>query len=73
MATLLEKIGKFYKVSVKCTNCMASQELKIPKGTTISNFITSEDAVCEKCGCSTLELKPKMSTARPSEPSKYLK
>lgn len=52
-----KKLGKFYRVKVTCDNCGESQELKIPKGKRITEFIASEDATCENCGCATLSEK----------------
>jgi hypothetical protein len=53
----LGKLSKFYKVRVKCTNCGEIKELSVPKGNTIAGFIKDERALCNNCGCNTLELK----------------
>jgi rRNA maturation endonuclease Nob1 len=52
--TLFDQLKKVYTVSCKCTNCNHKFELKIPKGTTIENYLKSEASICESCGCSTL-------------------
>ena len=54
MATLFDNLRKVYPVSVKCSNCDLKFELKVPKGKTIAEFLKSEAAACENCGCATL-------------------
>lgn len=51
------KLNKSYRVRVKCTNCNEIQELNIPKGETVQTFIDGDRALCNVCGCNTLELK----------------
>jgi len=51
------KMGKFYRVRVKCDNCGELQELSIPKGETIKTYIEDDRAVCLNCGCNTLSVK----------------
>jgi formate dehydrogenase maturation protein FdhE len=53
----LRGLGRRYRVRVKCTNCGEIQELSVPKGETIANYIKDERAICTLCGCNTLELK----------------
>jgi len=53
----LRGLGKFYRVRVKCNNCGEIQELSIPKGETVANYMKDERAICSLCGCNTLELK----------------
>jgi len=52
--TLFDAIKKVYPIVVKCSNCNHKFELRIPKGTTISDYLQSEASTCENCGCSTL-------------------
>ena len=52
--TLFDSLRKVYPVSVKCSNCDLKFEMKIPKGKTIEEYLKSEAALCENCGCSTL-------------------
>jgi len=67
----LRGLGKRYKVRVKCNNCGEIQELSVPKGETIINYIKDERAVCILCGCNTLELKK--SNGQPEESKKPFK
>ena len=53
----LRGLGKNYRVRVKCTNCGEIQELSIPKGNTVDNYMKDERAICSFCGCNTLEIK----------------
>ena len=53
----LRGLGKNYRVRVKCNNCGEIQELSIPKGETVDNYMKDERAICTLCGCNTLELK----------------
>lgn len=53
----LKKLGKFYTVRVKCTNCHELQELRIPKGELVNIYLNSDNAICSTCGCATLELR----------------
>lgn len=52
-----KKLNKSYRVRVKCSNCNEIQELSIPKGEQVQNFIDSERALCCICGCNTLQIK----------------
>jgi len=52
-----KKFNRGYRARVKCTNCNEIQELNIPKGETVKNYIESDRALCTTCGCNTLELK----------------
>ena len=53
----LRGLSKIYKVRAKCSNCGEIQELSIPKGETVNNYMKDDRAVCLVCGCNTLELK----------------
>lgn len=48
------KLIKVYYVKVRCTNCGELQDLRIPKGKQINEYIKSEGAVCQVCQCQTL-------------------
>jgi len=50
-------LNKHYMETVKCKNCNTVGQLKIPKGETVEEFVGSDRALCEHCGCSTLEIK----------------
>ncbi len=50
-------LGKNYRVRSKCNNCGEIQELSIPKGETVENYMKDERAICSLCGCNELQLK----------------
>lgn len=52
---LIDKFGKYYTITVICTNCQTMQELKILKGITIKDFLDESRGKCARCGCDTLE------------------
>jgi DNA-directed RNA polymerase subunit RPC12/RpoP len=52
--SLFDTLRKQYTIKAKCSNCNHIFELKIPKGTTIENYLKSEACACENCGCATL-------------------
>jgi len=45
---------KTYLGQVFCNNCQTSQEIQIPKGTTLAQFIEGNTGKCGICGCKTL-------------------
>lgn len=40
---------ELYSHTVRCINCGHPNELRIPKGTTVADFLQSK--ICDKCGC----------------------
>ena len=51
---LIDIFKKTYIGQVWCNNCSTSQEIQIPKGTTIAQFIEGNTGKCGICGCKTL-------------------
>lgn len=47
-------MGKFYTVNVKCRNCGHIGVLRIPKGVTVTDHVSSGDGKCTNCGCGEL-------------------
>lgn len=45
---------KTYTGQVWCNNCQTSQEIQIPKGTTLAQFIEGNTGKCGICGCNSL-------------------
>jgi len=45
-----------YKAAVYCKNCRAKQEVEIPKGTTVYDFVLKHN-ICLVCGCDMLRRK----------------
>jgi hypothetical protein len=43
-----------YNVKAKCSNCWTLQDLKVPKGTTVEEYVKSSGK-CEVCGCKCLK------------------
>lgn len=50
----LKGLGKFYITKVKCRNCGHIGELRVPKGTTVIDHVTSGNGKCTNCGCNEL-------------------
>ena len=67
--TLFDRLSKVYKVRVVCSNCGEFQELRIPKGEKVKEYVESEAAKCENCGCDSLRLKETKKEIEP-EPEK---
>ncbi len=42
---------KTYTIVVVCENCEQKTSLEVPKGTTKEEFITTNGALCDNCGC----------------------
>lgn len=59
MAKKGEKEQEVYNIDKNCSNCKAMSFLKIPKGTTVKEFLKSESMTCRVCGCSLIETKEK--------------
>ena len=51
----LLRLKKSYTIKVKCGNCKYMQELNIPKQKQIAEYIKSEEAQCDNCGCACLQ------------------
>lgn len=45
---------KRYTANAWCNNCNTHQEVQIPKGVSISQFVESGTGKCGNCGCNTL-------------------
>jgi hypothetical protein len=45
---------KKYTAHVWCNNCSTYQEVQIPKGVSVNQFLESAIGKCENCGCNTL-------------------
>lgn len=45
-----KKFGK-YKAYVKCPNCGAPTEIRIPKGTSVADFVKGGKCNCDSCCC----------------------
>lgn len=56
MALINLNFKKTYTIKAKCANCKVLQDLTIPKGRQIADFLKSEECLCDNCGCSTLTL-----------------
>jgi len=42
-----------YTVELTCSNCgCPNNQAKVPKGTTVPEFIKSGKFICDNCGCS---------------------
>jgi len=52
--TLFDLFRKHYVARVQCVNCGTVQDLKVPKGHQVQDYLDTESAVCENCGCSSL-------------------
>jgi len=50
----LGNMGKTYTIRVKCRNCGHIGELRIPKGITVQDHVSSGDGKCTNCGCGEL-------------------
>jgi len=46
--------GKFYVSKARCSNCEHTGEIRVPKGTTVEEFLKGAGK-CPNCGCNTLE------------------
>jgi DNA-directed RNA polymerase subunit RPC12/RpoP len=44
-----------YEVKMRCLNCNSKVIIKIPKGITIKEFLEDKKALCNYCGCDTME------------------
>ena len=51
---LKDLFKKKYQSNVWCNNCRTFQEIQIPKGVSIAQFIDGNTGKCLNCGCSTL-------------------
>lgn len=56
VGTMFDSIRKVYRVNGQCTNCGDFQEISIPKGITVEEYLKSIASKCNNCGCSTLRL-----------------
>lgn len=52
--TIADLFNKKYKSTVWCNNCSTHQEVNIPKGVSIAQFVESGTGKCGNCGCNTL-------------------
>lgn len=52
---IFRRAAKSYITKVRCNNCSSVSELKVPKGRTIDEFISSSEAICPNCHCATLK------------------
>jgi len=50
----IDLFKKKYAANVWCNNCNSHQEVQIPKGTSITQFMESATGKCNNCGCNTL-------------------
>ena len=50
--SLIDSFRKGYPVTTECSNCLTIQEINVPKGLTIEEFMGRETARCKYCGCS---------------------
>ena len=50
----IDLFKKKYAANVWCDNCNSHQEVQIPKGTSIAQFMESATGKCNNCGCNTL-------------------
>lgn len=46
---------KFYKSKARCENCGTIQEVNVPVGRTIDEYVDSDEATCKNCQCATLK------------------
>ena len=44
-----------YDIFIKCSNCKATGKRAVPKGTSIEEYMKSENAKCKSCGCKTIK------------------
>ena len=51
---LIDIFNKKYKSNCWCNNCSTHQEVQIPKGVTLVQWIESGTGKCLNCGCNTL-------------------
>ena len=65
----LGNMNKTYTIRVKCRNCGHIGELRIPKGITVTEHVTSGDGKCTNCGCGELNAQshsiPKTAKVKP--------
>lgn len=52
--SLKDMFSKKYPSNCWCNNCETFQEVQIPKGVSITQFIEGSSGKCNNCGCSTL-------------------
>lgn len=43
-----------YKAQAWCNNCKTHQEINVPKGVTLTQFLEGNTGKCNNCGCNTL-------------------
>lgn len=51
---LKDLFSKKYKSNCWCNNCQTHQEVEIPKGVTLAQYIEENTGKCSNCGCNTL-------------------
>ena len=49
--TFVDDLSKRYSITIKCGNCSCVNDIKIPKGIAIQDFIKQNKALCKNCGC----------------------
>ena len=49
-----------YEVKVVCINCEKMITIRIPRGTTIKEYLENKKARCGYCGCDTIETLKKL-------------
>lgn len=52
--TFADIFKKKYKSNCYCNNCQTYQEVEIPKGITVAQFIEGNTGKCGNCGCNVL-------------------
>ena len=55
--SLLQMFQNKYSVFGKCLNCGKKQQIKIPRGILVSDFLEDQDGTCLNCGCNSLVVK----------------
>lgn len=51
---LMDAFKKKYTANCWCNNCSTHQEVQVPKGVTLAQFVESGTGKCGNCGCNTL-------------------
>ena len=49
--SLIDGFKPFYHVQMKCTNCGKVCDIRIKKGTKVSQAVRNNQIKCENCGC----------------------
>jgi hypothetical protein len=47
--SLFEKLSKKYTIAAKCPNCGFGTKIRIPKGTSVADFVKGGKCKCDEC------------------------